>query len=334
MKICAACHEDLPKDKFSKKQWKLDQRKCKVCVADNREVQPLPPSPPTNNNNGSVDSNEPNVQDDGLANLFDCMSIEEMQTISDEMIPPSGEDLFKQPPKNEDCPICFLMMPSLSTGYRYNSCCGKVICSGCIYANSKLHEDNLCPFCRTPSHTTDKEAMIRNKKRIEKGDVNAIHNQGCYYNTGSDGFPQNWAKALELWHKAGQMAKAGELGSAKAYYSIGCAYDRGRGVERNEEKARHYWELAAMRGNIIARHNLACLEGKSKNFEKALKHLMIAVRSGDVESLKKIGWLYSNGHATKEDYGTALRVRQAYLDEIRSDQRDEAAAVDDMYTYY
>jgi len=26
MKTCAACHEDLPKDKFSKKQWKLNQR--------------------------------------------------------------------------------------------------------------------------------------------------------------------------------------------------------------------------------------------------------------------------------------------------------------------
>jgi len=42
MKTCAACHEDLPKDKFSKKQWKLNQRRCKVCVIDNREVQQLP----------------------------------------------------------------------------------------------------------------------------------------------------------------------------------------------------------------------------------------------------------------------------------------------------
>ena len=41
MKTCTACHEDLPKDKFSKKQWKLNQRRCKVCIADNREVQKL-----------------------------------------------------------------------------------------------------------------------------------------------------------------------------------------------------------------------------------------------------------------------------------------------------
>ena len=42
MKTCAACHEDLRKDSYSKKQWKLDecQRRCKVCIANDREVQP------------------------------------------------------------------------------------------------------------------------------------------------------------------------------------------------------------------------------------------------------------------------------------------------------
>ena len=43
------------------------------------------------------------------------------------------EKLFKDPPL-EDCPICFLRMPSLYSGYRYMSCCGKMICSGCVYA--------------------------------------------------------------------------------------------------------------------------------------------------------------------------------------------------------
>ena len=44
------------------------------------------------------------------------------------------EQLFKQPPLAEDCPICFQLLPTLITGYRYMSCCGKVICCGCIYA--------------------------------------------------------------------------------------------------------------------------------------------------------------------------------------------------------
>ena len=43
-------------------------------------------------------------------------------------------ELFKQPPSDDDCPICFLQLPSLGTGRRYQTCCGKVVCSGCIYA--------------------------------------------------------------------------------------------------------------------------------------------------------------------------------------------------------
>jgi len=43
-------------------------------------------------------------------------------------------ELFKQPPQKEDCPICFVRLPTLSSGSKYNSCCGKVICAGCIHA--------------------------------------------------------------------------------------------------------------------------------------------------------------------------------------------------------
>jgi len=37
---------------------------------------------------------------------------------------------------------------------------------------------------------------------------------------------------------------------------------------------------------------------------------------------------------TKDDYAKALRAHQSYLDEVRSDQRDEAAAHSDEYKYY
>ena len=41
-----------------------------------------------------------------------------------------------------------------------------------------------------------------------------------------------------------------------------------------------------------------------------------------------------DGHATNDDYAKALRSYQAYLDEIKSDQRDMAAAAYDQYKYY
>jgi hypothetical protein len=46
------------------------------------------------------------------------------------------EALFKQPPRGEDCPICFVLLPEAFSGggQRYGSCCGKMICCGCLYA--------------------------------------------------------------------------------------------------------------------------------------------------------------------------------------------------------
>ena len=51
------------------------------------------------------------------------------------------------------------------------------------------------------------------------------------------------------------------------------------------------------------------------------------------QSLKNIKNMYIDGYATKDDYAKALRGYQAFVDEIRSDQRDEAAAIHD-YRYY
>ena len=44
--------------------------------------------------------------------------------------------------------------------------------------------------------------------------------------------------------------------------------------------------------------------------------------------------LYSNGYTTKEDYTKALQSYQTFLCEVKSKQRDEAAADDEENRYY
>ena len=230
------------------------------------------------------------------------------------------ESLFKQPPQKEDCPICFLTIPSMSTGRKYQMCCGKIICSGCIHAVDKMDGDIKCPFCRIPTHTSDEELRERVNKRVEVDDAEAIFNLGCYYYNGERGIPQDCDKALELWHRAG------ELGSANGYHNIGCAYLKGDGVDSDMEKAKHYYELAAIGGDVSARYNLGCIEEQKGNMNRALKHHIIAVGCGLDESLKEIRQFYINGYATKDDYAEALRAHQNYVGGIKSPQRDEAAA--------
>jgi len=241
-------------------------------------------------------------------------------------------ELFKQPPSQYgDCPICFLRIPTLNTGSQYMTCCGKVICSGCCYA--PLYDDQgnevdntKCPFCRTPWPDTE-EAVERLKNRMEANDPIAIYTLGCNYRDGS-GYQQDYTKALELFHQAG------ELGYSMAYCNIGYAYLYGRGVEVDKKKAEHYTELAAMAGDEKARDNLGNIEESIGTMDRAIKHCMIAIRSGYSKSLEKIRELYSNGHTTKEDYTTALRLYQEYLGEIKSVQRDKAAAADEDNRYY
>ena len=239
------------------------------------------------------------------------------------------ERLFKQPPLDEDCPICFLRLPQLGSGQTYMSCCGKLVCRGCNYAVTKKDTaGSLCPFCRTQGPSSEAEIMKRNKKRMDSNDAQAVCNLGGFYTRGEYGLPQNYAKALEL------MQQAAELGNSTAYYGIGMAYVNGDGVAVDKKKAIYYYELAAMRGSAIARHNLGVFEERDGNHHRALKHYMIAAEGGDHNCLKKIQGLYMNGQATKDDYALALRYYQAYLDEIKSEQRDEAAAASNEYKYY
>ena len=239
------------------------------------------------------------------------------------------EELFKQPPPKEDCPICMLPLPSLCRGFKYNSCCGKIICSGCIYAVAIRDKEDKCPFCRTPVPNSDEEMIKQYNKRMEVDNDEAIYNLACCYDDGMHGLPKDHAKALELWHRA-----AG-LGNALAYCNIGVAYHAGNGVERDEKKAEYYYELAAMGGDVVSTYNLGIIEHHARsNWERALKHYMIAVEFGYTRSLEEIKQMFMHGYATKDEYAKALRAYQATLVEIKSAQRDEAAAISDFFKYY
>ena len=165
-----------------------------------------------------------------------------------------------------------------------------------------------------------KEIVERVEMREKAGDANAFYEHACLYQTGI-GAQKDTAKALELWHRAG------ELGHAEAYHNISVLYQAKVGEQKDMRKAIHYSELAAIRGDSWARYDLGLLEKKDGNTERALKHFMIALSFGHNKALKGVRDLFMDGHATKEDYTRALRAHQAYLDEVKSVQRDKAALV-------
>ena len=211
------------------------------------------------------------------------------------------ENLFKEPQPREDCPVCFLPLPSADQ-LAFYSCCGKDICNGCLHAMVESNAADLCPFCRTLYAKSDEEYVNRNKILMEKGNADAFYILAGCYAQGRMGMPQDWAKANEL------LLKAGELGCAKAYFNLGNAYNNGEGLEVDKEKAKHYWELAAIGGDVLARYNIGVIEGQAGNYHRTIEHFILAAKVGHKGSLDMVTKGFKNGHITKDDYESTLRA--------------------------
>ena len=157
-------------------------------------------------------------------------------------------------------------------------------------------------------------------KLMEANNANAICLLAAYSSSGNMGVRQDMAKANKLF------LRAGELGCRQAYHNLGVSYYYGRGVEVDKKKAKYYWELAAMNGELLARHNLGCMEEDAGNDLRAYKHFIIAANAGYKKSLDKVKGGYMEGHVTKNEYANTLRAYQSRKDEMKSDERDKARA--------
>ena len=118
--------------------------------------------------------------------------------------------------EGDECTICLLPVDiPVCQHSRFNPCCTKRVCNGCVLAARQRGIYDSCPFCRTrlPEGHASALAMIR--KRVKKGDVTAINQLGDQYIKGHLGFSKDVPRAVELW------TEAAELGSIDAHFSLG-----------------------------------------------------------------------------------------------------------------
>ena len=181
-------------------------------------------------------------------------------------------------------------------------------------------EIGLCAFCRKPASRSYEEEVKRTKKLMEANNANAFYDFAGMYCDGIKGMHQNYEKANELF------LRAGELGCAAGFYDLGNSYNFGRGVDIDKKKAKHFYELAAMGGDVDARYNLGMIEGKAGNSLRAKKHLILSANAGHKGSLDWMKNGYKYGIVTKDDYANALRAYQQLHDEMKSKDRDRAVA--------
>ena len=146
-----------------------------------------------------------------------------------------NELLFKQPESTHfgDCPICYLPLPLDPDESTIRTCCSKMICNGCAYADALRQAEGMlqhtCPFCRTAVTHEDKDKRLR--KRIEANDPVAMGRNGVeQYKKG------DYSSAIE------HFMKGAELGDADAQFNLGCCYHLGHGVEKDDWKLTRFME--------------------------------------------------------------------------------------------
>jgi tetratricopeptide (TPR) repeat protein len=229
------------------------------------------------------------------------------------------DDLFTQPEKScfGDCPICCLPLSIDLRKCNLMSCCSKLICRGCTYANqvreNKAGLKRRCAFCREPLPKSMEEFDKYSMNRIKKNCPVALREEGKKCLREGD-----YQGALEY------LTKAAELGDAEAHYEVSIMYRKGEGVDKDMKKFIHHSEQAAIGGHPTARHNLGCYDWENGSFERARKHFIIAANLGYHESLENIKDLYTYGHASKGDYANALRAYQSAVEATKSSDREEA----------
>src|SRR5210317_187729 len=117
-------------------------------------------------------------------------------------------------------------MPLDTRKSSFYSCCSKVVCEGCVYANLKSNGNFDCPFCREPAPKDDVECIKRKMERIKANDPVAMCEMGTIrYEEG------DYDNAVKYW------TKAAELGDVIAHYQLADSYHEGDVVEKDEEMA-------------------------------------------------------------------------------------------------
>ena len=227
--------------------------------------------------------------------------------------------LFTQPDGSYlgECPICLFPLPLNLRKSSISSCCSKIICNGCEYANHIREEEegleHKCVFCREPLPKTQEEMEQNERLRVEANDPVAI----C-------GFGKRRYREGDHEGAFQYYTKAAALGDIESHYELAGAYHDGEGVEKNPKKAMYHLEEATLGGHPLARFNLANLEGRNGRIERAMKHFIIAANLGDNDALEAVKDCFAKGLVSKEDHEAALRGHQASVDATKSAQRDAA----------
>jgi uncharacterized protein len=110
----------------------------------------------------------------------------------------------------------------------------------------------------------------------------------------------DYATALREWQPLAEQGQAG------AQYQLGLLYGNGKGVTKDDAKARLWHEKAAIQGHTEAQVNLGILlmyaRGGQQDYKMAVYYLRLASNKGNDLAQRRLGELYERGEGVQQDY--------------------------------
>lgn len=170
-----------------------------------------------------------------------------------------------------------------------------------------------------PAHVQTYSRIVDLQKKAEAGDAKAMAGLAEEYmkiggSIGEDYEEDFYRMSLDLANKAER------LGEASAQWLLALAYEHGRGVEADMEKAIDHFRFGAEMGNVSCQHALGCCyikgEGVPENKEKGFALCMKAAEQGNGPAMKNVGMCYQFGHGVEESMKKAIYWYEKALEVI------------------
>jgi TPR repeat protein len=170
-----------------------------------------------------------------------------------------------------------------------------------------------CPFCNSDRDNITIEQQIEEiRRRVAANDPTSIYLLAHFYYMGIGGFPQDHAKAIELY------SRSANFGCSAAHNQLGGIYYEGGYLK----KAKFHYESAAMAGCEVARCDLGGVELQLGNMERAVKHWMIAASAGSFRSMHNLLVALKDRKVSRESIDSTLTAYNDSCVEMRSEARD------------
>ncbi|WP_350344001.1 SEL1-like repeat protein [Proteinivorax tanatarense] len=173
--------------------------------------------------------------------------------------------------------------------------------------------------------------LKQNSKEAEEGKLNSQFKLGIVYEEGKL-VPQDKEKALYWYQKAlsqksllarNRVVSLAESGYKNAQYVVAEAYELGRGVEKDLDKALVEYEkilygdteeIAALEKVIAlterdaeSQYNLGIYYHDKKNYKEAYKHIKRSAENGYANAMNALGYLYGYGQGVEKNLETSFK---------------------------